>query len=294
MDHGRFTEEFGAQGETLVLVHGLGGTTNTWYPQAQILKRDLRVIAYDLPGSGRTPVQGEVSIEILVADLHEVVEHSGSGRVHLGGHSLGTIICQHYAARYPDRVASLALLGAFPEPPEPARRALRDRAARVRTEGMAAIADAIVTAGTSDDTKANNPVAASFVRESIMAQPAEGYAPHLRGAGVSHPGRPFGAALPDAPADRRPGPHGAAGYRLGAGGQHPRRRVPRARRLRALGEHRAGEAGQLRDDPVLLAAALRQGGLSDRGTDLRLHDLQPATCLPKPARRRRGWNSREP
>jgi pimeloyl-ACP methyl ester carboxylesterase len=173
---GRFIEEFGGQGETLILVHGLGGSTNTWYPQAQILKRDLKAIAYDLPGSGRTPVRDDVTIESLVADLHEVVEQSGAARVHLGGHSLGTIICQHYAARYPDRVASLALVGAFPEPPEPARKALRDRAAKVRAEGMAAIADAIVTAGTSDDTKANSLVAASFVRESIMAQPAEGYA----------------------------------------------------------------------------------------------------------------------
>ena len=175
--NGRFVEEFGAQGERLVLVHGLGGSTNTWYPQARILQRDLRLVAYDLPGSARTPVRDDVTIESLVADLHEVVERSrDAGRVHLAGHSLGTIICQHYAARYPDRVASLVLVGAFPEPPEAARKALRDRAAKVRAEGMAAIADAIVTAGTSDDTKANNLVACSFVRESIMAQPAEGYA----------------------------------------------------------------------------------------------------------------------
>ena len=41
---------------------------------------------------------------------------------------------------------------------------------------MRGIADAIVAAGTSDDTKVNQPAAAAFVRESIMAQPAEGYA----------------------------------------------------------------------------------------------------------------------
>jgi pimeloyl-ACP methyl ester carboxylesterase len=174
--NGRFVEEFGSQGELLVLVHGLGGTTNTWYPQAQILKRDLRVVAYELPGSGRTPVREDVTIDSLVADLHEVVERAGGARVHLAGHSLGTIICQHYAACHTDRVASLALVGAFPEPAEPARKALKDRAAKVRAEGMAAIADAIVAAGTSDDTKANNPAATSFVRESIMAQPPEGYA----------------------------------------------------------------------------------------------------------------------
>ncbi len=32
-----FVEELGGRGETLVFVHGLGGSTNTWYPQAQIL-----------------------------------------------------------------------------------------------------------------------------------------------------------------------------------------------------------------------------------------------------------------
>ena len=41
---------------------------------------------------------------------------------------------------------------------------------------MRGIADAIVAGGTSKDTKVNQPAAAAFVRESLMAQPAEGYA----------------------------------------------------------------------------------------------------------------------
>lgn len=176
-DGGRFIEEFGGKGEALVLVHGLGGSTNTWYPQAQVLKRDLRPVAYDLAGSGRTPVREGISIEGHVADLADVVRSaSGGGRVHLAGHSLGTIICQHFAAAHPELVASLALIGPFPEPPEAARGALRDRAAKARAEGMHPIADAIVAAGTADDTKVNQPAIAAFVRESLMAQPPEGYA----------------------------------------------------------------------------------------------------------------------
>ena len=174
---GVFVEELGGKGEVLVLVHGLGGSTNTWYPQAQVLRRDLRLVAYDLAGSGRTPVRDGISIASHVEDLLDVVrEAAEGGRVHLAGHSLGTIICQHFAASYPDQVASLALIGPFPEPPEAARAALRDRAARARAEGMHGIADAIVAAGTADDTKVNQPAAAAFVRESLMAQPPEGYA----------------------------------------------------------------------------------------------------------------------
>ncbi len=173
---GMFVEEFGGSGETLVLVHGLGGSTNTWYPQAQVLKRDFRVVAYDLAGCGRSPVADGISIDSHVRDLLHVIVQAGGGRVHLAGHSLGTIVCQHFAAAHPEQVASLALIGPFPQPPEPARKALRDRAAKVRAEGMRGIADAIVAAGISDDTRVNMPAAGAFIRESIMAQPAEGYA----------------------------------------------------------------------------------------------------------------------
>jgi 3-oxoadipate enol-lactonase len=181
-----FVEDLGGRGETLVLVHGLGGSTNTWYPQALVLKRDFRLIAYDLAGSGRSPVRDSISIEDHTHDLLNVIAQTAGGRVHLAGHSLGTIICQHVAASRPDRIASLVLIGPFPQPPQPAREALRERAARARTEGMRGIADATVSDGISDDTKINLPAAAAFVRESLMAQPAEGYARNceaLAGAG---------------------------------------------------------------------------------------------------------------
>lgn len=174
---GRFVDELGGKGDVLVFVHGLGGSTNTWCPQAQVLKRDLRLVAYDLAGSGRTPVRDSISIESHVQDLLEVARNAGSGgRVHLAGHSMGTIICQHFTAEHPELVASLALIGVFPEPPDAARGALRDRAAKARAEGMRGIADAVVAGGTADDTKVNQPAAAAFVRESVMAQSPEGYA----------------------------------------------------------------------------------------------------------------------
>jgi 3-oxoadipate enol-lactonase len=138
-----FIEPPQGKGETLVLVHGLGGSTNTWFPQMQVLRRDFRVVAYDLAGSGRSPVAGGMSIDRHLADLQQIVAHAGHGQVHLAGHSMGTIICQHFAASHPDLVASLVLVGGFPEPPAGARTALRERAAKARREGMSAIADAI-------------------------------------------------------------------------------------------------------------------------------------------------------
>jgi pimeloyl-ACP methyl ester carboxylesterase len=100
----------------------------------------------------------------------------GVGSAHFAGHSMGTIVCQHLAEREPGMVKSLALLGPVHALPDAGRQGMRDRAARVRAEGMSAVADGIVAAATSGDTKANNPVAMAFVRELLMRQDAEGYA----------------------------------------------------------------------------------------------------------------------
>ena len=171
-----YVEEPGGKGETLIFVHGLGGSVNTWHPQIQVLKRDRRLICYDLAGSGRSPVTDGISIESHVADLVRVIEQSGAKTVHLAAHSMGTIICQHLAAKAPETVASMMLVGAFAEPPEPARQALRDRAAAARADGMRKIADAVSAAGTAADIKINQPTAVAFARESLMAQNPEGYA----------------------------------------------------------------------------------------------------------------------
>ena len=95
---------------------------------------------------------------------------------HLCGHSMGTIVCQHIAAEHPERVKSLALLGPLAEPPEPARQAIRDRAAVARKNGMVPIADTLVEVAISAETRSHQPAAAAFVREILMRQDAEGYA----------------------------------------------------------------------------------------------------------------------
>ncbi len=171
-----YVEEFGEGKETLVAVHGLGGSVNSWYPQSQVLNRDLKVVLYDFAGAGRSPVPDEVSIETHLNDLLDLVRNLSGRPVHLAGHSMGTIVCQYFAVRYPELVLSLCMLGAMTAPPDPARAALKARAEKVRSEGMRGIADSIVAAGTSKDTKVNSPAAVAFVRESILGQPADGYA----------------------------------------------------------------------------------------------------------------------
>ena len=171
-----YIDDQGGSGEPILFVHGLGGTSNTFTPQTQVLKHDHHVAAYDLAGCGRSPLPAKLTLERHVDDLVRVASTLGVERFHLVGHSMGTIVCQHFAARWPKRIAGMALFGAFPEPPPAAREALRARAETVRKDGMRPIADTIVANGVAADVRSHQPAVMAFVRESIMGQSPEGYA----------------------------------------------------------------------------------------------------------------------
>ena len=104
----------GGRGEPLVLVHGFTADKDTWGAVARYLTRKYTVIAPDLPGFGdaaRDP-QADYSLNAQVDNLRAFVHSMGLARVHLGGSSMGGGVVALYAAKYPQEVASLWLLGA--------------------------------------------------------------------------------------------------------------------------------------------------------------------------------------
>ena len=167
------------EGDAVVCVHGLGGTGNTFTPLMGALSRH-RVVRLDLPGSGRShaAMPGPLTIERLVDALQAVCARLALPRAHFVAHSMGTIVCQHVAASEPRRVRSLALFGPLIAPPEPARAAIRARAAKARegAAGMQEITEALLKAAVSNDTRERQPVAVGFVRESLMRQDGDAYA----------------------------------------------------------------------------------------------------------------------
>jgi 3-oxoadipate enol-lactonase len=167
------------EGDAVVCVHGLGGSSNTFTPLMPTLARH-RVIRVDMPGSARSQrVEGPLTIERFVQTLLSICMRLNVARAHWIGHSLGTIVCQHLAVSAPKLVRSLTLFGPLIAPPEAARTAIRARAAKARGEGTAGmheIALALVNAAISAETRQRSPLAVAFVRESLMRQDGEAYA----------------------------------------------------------------------------------------------------------------------
>ncbi len=175
MTYSMVTEVHG-DGDPVILIHGLGGTSNVFAPLTGVLSRFYKCVRPDLPGSGRSKTPSSLSLVELADAMGTLMDENGGGKWHVVGHSLGTIVCQHLAVRRPDLVRSLSLIGPLLAPPDAARPALKDRATKARTDGMVGIADLIVQAGTSASTKTNNPEIAALVREIMMRQDPEGYA----------------------------------------------------------------------------------------------------------------------
>ena len=178
---------------SVVCVHGLGGTTNTWTPLMAAFDRH-RVVRIDMPGSGRSQhayalKEGKLSIESIVNAVLRVCGVLGIERANFAAHSLGTIVCQHVAAGEPKRVASLMLFGPLAAPAEPARAAIHQRAARVRSDGMYPVADALLQVALSSTIRRELPLSVEMTRESLLAQDAEGYAQTCEALAVAEPAR---------------------------------------------------------------------------------------------------------
>jgi pimeloyl-ACP methyl ester carboxylesterase len=93
---------------TLVLLHGLGGSSEDWAEVATLLAKDFTVRALDLPGSARGPRPGTgYQMEPLA---RWVLGKIGKEPMFLAGHSLGGRVAGELAALAPGRVRALALV----------------------------------------------------------------------------------------------------------------------------------------------------------------------------------------
>jgi pimeloyl-ACP methyl ester carboxylesterase len=100
-------------GPLVVLIHGVGARLENWDGVAARLAGEFRVLRYDLRGHGEsTRLPGPYSLALLADDLKALLDHVGADAAHVAGHSLGGMIAQMFALRYPGAVRRLALLSA--------------------------------------------------------------------------------------------------------------------------------------------------------------------------------------
>ncbi|HMW16378.1 MAG TPA: alpha/beta hydrolase [Accumulibacter sp.] len=97
---------------TLVLVHGAANDRDAWRAViAPLAAAGCTVLVPDLPGHGLSEGPPLASIEALADWLAELLETAGCARAVIAGHSMGSLVALECAARHPQRISGLALLG---------------------------------------------------------------------------------------------------------------------------------------------------------------------------------------
>lgn len=104
----------GGRGETVLLLHGIFAEKDHWVDFARNLTGDYHVIAPDLPGYGESSRHAGQRYDYAAQTerIRQYMDSLGIARAHIAGNSMGGTIAALFAIRYPERVASLAFIGA--------------------------------------------------------------------------------------------------------------------------------------------------------------------------------------
>ncbi len=163
----------------LVLGHSLGSSHAMWDAALPDLAGRLRVVRYDLPGHGGSPIapgEGPLTMEGLLAALLRSLDAAGVDRFHLAGLSLGGLVALCGAEAAADRVLTVSVMSSGPV--NLPSQAWWDKARAVRRDGTASLVDATLERWFSPAFRATADGAAAVdrIRRSFLDCDDRGYA----------------------------------------------------------------------------------------------------------------------
>ncbi len=128
---------------TLVLIHEMGGTLDSWDQGLGGLNNGRRVLRYDTRGAGLSEkIKGAVTWNDMADDLKALLDALEiHGKVAIAGIAVGAAIAAHFAVRYPDRAAALVLHGPAPGVSADRKQQTLERAATVEAGGMRGVVE---------------------------------------------------------------------------------------------------------------------------------------------------------
>ena len=101
---------------TAVFIHGAQNDHSVWILQTRYFAHHgFSVLAVDLPGHGRSGGSALHSVEAMADWLNQLLDAAHVTQAILIGHSMGSLIALEAAARRPDRIKGIAMVGtAYP------------------------------------------------------------------------------------------------------------------------------------------------------------------------------------
>lgn len=123
-------------GPVLVLLHGFPATGSLWDEIPAKLSDRFTLIIPDLPGTGNSELEGEVTTLTEVAEsIKAALDDTGIDKAVIAGHSMGGYVALAFAQAYPATIAGVALVHSTAAADDPAKKDLRKKTIELIRKG---------------------------------------------------------------------------------------------------------------------------------------------------------------
>lgn len=168
----------GPEGAPVVTMsNSLASNLSMWDPQIPVLTPRYRVLRYDTRGHGGTDAPaGPYSLDDLTEDLRALLQALGITRTHFVGLSMGGMIGQIMALKYPQMLQSLALCDTMSRVPTEAKPLWDERVHTAESRGMEPLVEPTVARWFTEPFRQQGAPVLDQVRTMIRTTPPAGYA----------------------------------------------------------------------------------------------------------------------
>jgi esterase len=108
------SQQFGAEGQPLIILHGLFGSARNWRGIAQKLSKTHCVYTLDLRNHGSSPHVDDMSYQVMADDVAEFMRQQNITCAQVLGHSMGGKVAMQLALSRPELLSQLVVVDMAP------------------------------------------------------------------------------------------------------------------------------------------------------------------------------------
>jgi len=168
--------EIEGNGPWLTMSHSLACNLHMWDPQMPVLKDRFRVLRFDTRGHGRSSAPaGEYTLEQLAADVKGLLDGLGIKQTHWAGLSMGGMIGQAFALKYPGVFQSMVLADTTSRRPPDAAKMWGDRIKTAQEQGMGALVESTLARWFTEPYRNSRQDVMERIGKDIRTTPVNGF-----------------------------------------------------------------------------------------------------------------------
>lgn len=155
----------------IIMIHGMTFDHNMWNPQIKVLKKDYRVIVYDMRGHGLSNVgDGQYTYKMFANDLKDLMDHLNIERAILCGLSMGGAVALRTYEMYPNRIMALVLSDTRSEADSNETKEWRENSIEsIKKSGLIPFTDGFLADTFAIESFETNSEAVKLIRNTVLS-----------------------------------------------------------------------------------------------------------------------------